>query len=102
MRGALRLSSKPEAYGQTPFFSRARMLSDKPSFPLIFARFRMSGMKSILLLALLTTCVLVATARQRRTNDITRLAKQVTIYRDTYGVPHVFGRTDAATVFGFA
>lgn len=30
------------------------------------------------------------------------MAKQVTIYRDTYGVPHVFGRTDAATVFGFA
>jgi penicillin amidase len=30
------------------------------------------------------------------------LAKQVTIYRDTYGVPHVFGKTDAATVFGFA
>src|SRR5688572_6231789 len=31
-----------------------------------------------------------------------RLAKMVTIYRDTYGVPHVFGRTDASTVFGFA
>ena len=31
-----------------------------------------------------------------------RLAKTVTIYRDTYGVPHVFGRTDASTVFGFA
>ena len=30
------------------------------------------------------------------------LARDVTIYRDTYGVPHVFGRTDAATVFGFA
>src|SRR5687767_9786934 len=30
------------------------------------------------------------------------LARQVTIYRDVYGVPHVFGRTDAATVFGFA
>jgi acyl-homoserine-lactone acylase len=26
----------------------------------------------------------------------------VTIYRDTYGVPHVFGQTDASTVFGFA
>jgi penicillin amidase len=26
----------------------------------------------------------------------------VTIYRDTYGVPHVFGRTDASTAFGFA
>src|SRR5262245_11382720 len=34
--------------------------------------------------------------------DDTQLAKQVTIYRDKYGVPHVFGATDAATVFGFA
>jgi acyl-homoserine-lactone acylase len=31
-----------------------------------------------------------------------RLARTVTIYRDTYGVPHVFGRTNASTVFGFA
>ena len=30
------------------------------------------------------------------------LSREVTIYRDTYGVPHVFGRTDAAAVFGFA
>src|ERR1044072_3164690 len=30
------------------------------------------------------------------------LARPVTIYRGTYGVPHVFGRTDASTVFGFA
>ena len=30
------------------------------------------------------------------------LAGDVTIYRDVYGVPHVFGRTDASTVFGFA
>lgn len=29
-------------------------------------------------------------------------ARSVTIYRDIYGVPHVFGRTDASTVFGFA
>ncbi len=28
------------------------------------------------------------------------LAKSVTIQRDKYGVPHIFGRTDAATVFG--
>jgi penicillin amidase len=31
-----------------------------------------------------------------------KLARDVTIYRDSYGVPHVFGRTDASTVFGFA
>ncbi len=30
------------------------------------------------------------------------LARNVTIYRDTYGVPHVYGRTDASTAFGFA
>jgi penicillin amidase len=30
------------------------------------------------------------------------LADRVTIYRDTYGIPHVFGETDAATMFGFA
>jgi acyl-homoserine lactone acylase PvdQ len=34
--------------------------------------------------------------------DPQRLARTVTIYRDKYGVPHVFGRTDASTVFGFA
>ncbi|MCB1024577.1 MAG: penicillin acylase family protein [Acidobacteria bacterium] len=30
------------------------------------------------------------------------ITDDVTIYRDTYGVPHVFGKTDAAAVFGFA
>jgi acyl-homoserine lactone acylase PvdQ len=30
------------------------------------------------------------------------LARSVTIYRDTYGVPHVYGPTDAACVFGYA
>jgi acyl-homoserine-lactone acylase len=30
------------------------------------------------------------------------MARSVTIYRDTYGVPHVFGPTDASCVFGYA
>lgn len=30
------------------------------------------------------------------------LAERVVIYRDGYGVPHIHGETDAATVFGFA
>ena len=37
-----------------------------------------------------------------RNESPARLAQKVTIYRDTYGVPHVFGDTDASTVFGFA
>ncbi|HKQ03987.1 MAG TPA: penicillin acylase family protein [Blastocatellia bacterium] len=31
-----------------------------------------------------------------------RLADAVTIYRDSFGVPHVFGKTDASVVFGIA
>ena len=34
--------------------------------------------------------------------DPTVLAQEVTIYRDIHGVPHVFGKTDAATMFGYA
>ncbi len=30
-----------------------------------------------------------------------RIARSVTIYRDTYGVPHVYGPTDASCVFGY-
>src|SRR6185369_17420294 len=30
------------------------------------------------------------------------LARNVTIYRDTYGVPHIFGKSDASTAYGFA
>jgi acyl-homoserine-lactone acylase len=30
------------------------------------------------------------------------MAKSVTIYRDSYGVPHVYGATDAGVVFGLA
>lgn len=33
--------------------------------------------------------------------DAGQLARSVTIYRDTYGVPHVFGPTDASCVFGY-
>jgi acyl-homoserine lactone acylase PvdQ len=31
------------------------------------------------------------------TDSLAKPAREVTIYRDTYGVPHVFGRTDAST-----
>src|SRR5579871_6861750 len=29
------------------------------------------------------------------------ISKSVTIYRDNYGVPHVYGPTDAACIFGY-
>ena len=48
---------------------------------------------------LLTILVALFCSAQALANP---LARNVTIYRDTYGVPHVFGRTDASTMFGFA
>jgi acyl-homoserine-lactone acylase len=34
-------------------------------------------------------------------NSLEKLARTVTIYRDTWGVPHVYGPTDASVSFGF-
>ena len=45
-----------------------------------------------------------AIAAQGRVNEMARfqrLARGVTIYRDAYGVPHVYGPTDAACIFGY-
>ncbi len=33
--------------------------------------------------------------------DPTEIAQQVTIHRDQWGVPHLFGKTDESTIFGF-
>ncbi len=43
-----------------------------------------------------------ADRREAERAEWERLAAQVTIYRDAYGVPHVDGRTDEAALFGFA
>ena len=53
------------------------------------------------LLALMLVALSFCGANAQNRSPAT-LARTVTIYRDTYGVPHVFGRTDASTVFGFA
>ena len=50
-------------------------------------------------LVVLAGLVLWPAASARSQSD---LRSRVTIYRDTYGIPHVFGETDAATMFGFA
>lgn len=51
---------------------------------------------------LLITLVALSFCNSPAVANPQKLARSVTIYRDTYGVPHVFGRTDASTVFGFA
>ena len=56
-------------------------------------------MKIVLLF--LSLIALVSCKNETRT-DHPELAEQVTIYRDTWGIPHVVGETDAAAVFGLA
>jgi penicillin amidase len=51
----------------------------------------------LLVLALATT----ATGCAGQQPSALLLASQVTIYRDSFGIPHVFGESDAATTFGF-
>lgn len=46
------------------------------------------------------TLVLLLAATSFAASSPQTLARSVTIYRDTYGVPHVYGKTDAAAVFG--
>ncbi|HRG07220.1 MAG TPA: penicillin acylase family protein, partial [Cyclobacteriaceae bacterium] len=52
----------------------------------------------------LLLAVVTATAQPFSTKEITNWqaqAKQVTIIRDTWGIPHIYGKTDADAVFGF-
>jgi penicillin amidase len=58
--------------------------------------FKAIGITALVLVSVLVTEVQAAGAR------IERLAHSVTIYRDSYGVPHIYGPTDASCVFGYA
>jgi acyl-homoserine lactone acylase PvdQ len=55
-------------------------------------------MHKLFLAAALIAGSLVFAAPQ---DKLERTARDVTIYRDSYGVPHVFGPTDASVIFGF-
>lgn len=55
------------------------------------------------LLSVLVT-VLFFSCQKGELTDLERMekmARSVTIYRDTYGIPHIFGPTDASVEFGF-
>jgi acyl-homoserine-lactone acylase len=56
---------------------------------------------AVLTLLVLTQNSRIGLPQDHGPDQWTELARQVTIYRDRYGVAHVFGRTDASTAFGF-
>ena len=64
--------------------------------------FRAAREKTFLFLTMLVIGTLMLLAPASGTaKSAPQLARQVTIYRDRFGIPHVYGRTDAATAFGF-
>src|SRR5579871_3381936 len=45
---------------------------------------------------------LLAASAWLRAADPKQIAQSITIYRDNYGVPHIYGPTDASCAFGYA
>jgi acyl-homoserine-lactone acylase len=71
-----------------------------------FSRYKISFQRTVLLLLALSLVpsslpAFTAHAAAADSARVEKLARSVTIYRDTYGVPHVYGPTDASCVFGY-
>jgi acyl-homoserine-lactone acylase len=56
----------------------------------------MTRLRTLALLAVCVALILPVAAKPPE-----QIAKSVTIYRDNYGVPHIYGPTDASCVFGY-
>src|SRR5262245_47296273 len=66
------------------------------------SRRRIREFATVAVTAVLIVAISVRASAQEGTPRQERIATTVTIYRDTYGVPHIFGPTDAAVMFGLA
>ena len=60
------------------------------------------GLVFLFVVALATGPILATAAEAPATVQTPSLARQATIYRDAYGVPHIRGETDEACAFAFA
>ena len=54
-----------------------------------------------LFLAVVSESHAIGRAQLAQAGNAKRFAESVTIYRDRFGIPHIFGPTDASVVFGF-
>ena len=57
-------------------------------------------MKKLLLLLLFPISLCAQTFTSSEINSFKKQAQQVTIIRDNWGIPHIYGKTDADAVFG--
>ena len=90
LNGSLRARGSRNQLTQANKFTAAQALAAK--------------MTRLVLAALLITFALSTAAAAKtsaRNAKAEKIARSVTIYRDSYGVPHVYGPTDASCVFGY-
>jgi penicillin amidase len=66
------------------------------------SRVRVRELLSIVAIVALLQGLPLSGLAQQGTPRQERIASTITIYRDTYGVPHIFGPTDASVIFGLA
>src|SRR6185369_2600039 len=86
----------------TPLFMTVRHFIVRRSRSRIPRRSHADGALIRIIVVLFFFPAMTVANSQTANNPLAKLASTVTIYRDKYGVPHVFGRTDASTAFGFA
>ncbi|MEW6734840.1 MAG: penicillin acylase family protein [Acidobacteriota bacterium] len=65
------------------------------------SQIRLIGHSTVVLLAVLLFSTPVVGAHLAN-REAERLARSVTIHRDTFGIPHIYGTTDASCAFGVA
>src|SRR5437588_674357 len=76
----------------------------RPVFADYSAKSLAGNLSRALLAALLISLALPAAAGAKTSRSeakAEKIARSVTIYRDSYGVPHVYGPTDVSCVFGY-
>ncbi len=59
------------------------------------------AMSSAILLLALVTQIPFSRKAAAQSVALEKIARSVTIYRDNWGVPHIYGPTDASVIFGF-
>lgn len=59
------------------------------------------SLRNLLVFVFIFSCMCFASPgkEQTETERWQKMADSVTIYRDTWGVPHIYGPTDASVVF---
>lgn len=87
---------------QKSSYETNRLLRHIDSNPVMMASIRLALKCLVLAVMVMSLASAGFPAGKAADAKAERIARSVTIYRDSYGVPHIYGPTDASCVFGYA